>query len=106
MGHILHRNCLLNRVIQEKVEGTERRGRRRRQLLDDPKGTRMYLKLKEEALDRTQYRNSLWKRLYTCRKTNYVMMMMVMMMMMMMVVVVVVVMTMRKKTLDSSTLHK
>jgi len=35
MGHSLHRNCLLKRVIQEKIEGTERRGRRHRQLLDE-----------------------------------------------------------------------
>ena len=32
---------------------TGRRGRRRKQLLDDFKGRRGYWKLKEEALDRT-----------------------------------------------------
>jgi hypothetical protein len=33
-----------------------RRGRRRKQLLDDHKETRVYWKLKEEALDRTLWR--------------------------------------------------
>ena len=41
IGHILHRNCLLQRVIEGKIkrgiEVTERRGRRRRKLLDDLK---------------------------------------------------------------------
>ena len=39
-GHILHRNCLLKHVIEGKIEGTGRRGRRRKQLLDDIKETR------------------------------------------------------------------
>jgi hypothetical protein len=44
--HILFRNCLLKRCIEGKVEGrievTGRRGRRRRQLLDDLKDKRGY----------------------------------------------------------------
>jgi hypothetical protein len=40
-GHILRRNCLLKHVIEGKLEGriemTGRRGRRRKQLLDDLK---------------------------------------------------------------------
>ena len=36
-------------------QGTERRGRRRRQLLDGLKETRGYRKLKEEALHRTMW---------------------------------------------------
>jgi len=39
IGHILHRNWLLQRVIEGKIKGgievTGRRGRRRRKLLDD-----------------------------------------------------------------------
>jgi hypothetical protein len=35
---------------------TGRRGRRRKQLLDDLKEKRRYWKLKDEALDRTQWR--------------------------------------------------
>jgi hypothetical protein len=47
-------------VIEGKIEGrtemTGRRGRRRKQLLDDLKEKRIYWKLKEEALDRTLWR--------------------------------------------------
>jgi hypothetical protein len=47
-------------VIEGKLEGrmemTGRRGRRRKQLLDDLKERRRYWKLKEEALDRTVWR--------------------------------------------------
>jgi hypothetical protein len=54
---ILHRNCLLKHVIEEKIRGniemTRRRWRRRKELLDDLKEKRRYCKLKEEALDRT-----------------------------------------------------
>jgi hypothetical protein len=57
IGHILRRSCLLQRVIEEKIKGgievTERRGRRRRKLLDDLKERRGYCHLKEVALDRT-----------------------------------------------------
>jgi len=56
IGHFLHRNCLLEQVIEGKVEGrivTERWGRRRKRLLDDIKEIREYCKLKKEALDRT-----------------------------------------------------
>jgi hypothetical protein len=54
IGHILHRNCLLSHIIEGKIMGTRRRGRRHKQLLDDLiKGARRYWKLKEEAQDRT-----------------------------------------------------
>ena len=60
IGHILRRNCLLQRVIEEKIKGgievTGRRGRRRRKLLDDVKERRGYSHLKEEALDRNIWR--------------------------------------------------
>ena len=36
---------------------TRRRGRRRKKLLDDFKDRRGYCQLKEEALDRTMWRN-------------------------------------------------
>jgi hypothetical protein len=45
IGHILHRNCLLKHVIEGRVEGTGRRGRRGNQQLDDLKETRRYWKL-------------------------------------------------------------
>jgi hypothetical protein len=47
-------------VSEENLEGrtevTGRRGRRRKQLMDDLKERRGYWKLKEEALDRTVWR--------------------------------------------------
>jgi len=60
IGHILRRNCLLQRVTEEKIQGgievTVRQGRTRRKLLDDLKERRGYSHLKEEALDRTMWR--------------------------------------------------
>jgi hypothetical protein len=57
IDHILRRNCLLKHVIEGKLEGriemTRRRGRIRKQLLDDLKDKRRYWKLKGEAVDRT-----------------------------------------------------
>jgi hypothetical protein len=59
IGHILRRNCLLKHEGKIKVdmEVTRRRGRRRKKLLDDLKDKRGYSHLKEEALDRTIWRN-------------------------------------------------
>ena len=37
IGHILHRYCLIKHVVEENKGGTERGGRRRKQLLDDLK---------------------------------------------------------------------
>jgi hypothetical protein len=54
IGHILRRNCLLQRVTEGRIQGgievTGRQGRRRRKLLDDLKERRGYSHLKEEAL--------------------------------------------------------
>jgi hypothetical protein len=53
----LHRNCLLQWVIEGKIKGgievTGRWGRRCKKLLDDLKGRRRYSHLKDEALDHT-----------------------------------------------------
>jgi len=60
IGHILRRNCLLQQVIEGKIQGgikvTGRQGRRCRKLLDDLKERRGYSHLKEDALDRTMWR--------------------------------------------------
>jgi hypothetical protein len=60
IGHILRRNCLLQRINKGKIQGgievTGRQGRRRRKLLNDHKERRGYSRLKEEALDRTMWR--------------------------------------------------
>jgi len=63
----LSRNCLLNHGIEGKVEGmietTGRRGRRRKELLEDCKEKKGYWKLKDEATDRTLWRTR-FKRCY------------------------------------------
>ena len=62
IGHILRRNCLLQ-VIEGKIKGQieekRRRGGRRKKLLDDLEDWTGYFQLKEEALDRTMWRNRL-----------------------------------------------
>jgi hypothetical protein len=60
IGHILRRNCLLQRVTEGKIQGgievTGRQGRKRRKLLDGLKEGTGYSYLKEETLDRTMWR--------------------------------------------------
>jgi len=46
IGHILRRKCLLKHVTEGKIQGTGRRGRRRKQLLKRLKERRKYCKLK------------------------------------------------------------
>jgi len=54
IGHILRRNCPLQRVTEGKIQGgievTGRQGRRRRKLLDDLKERRGYSHLKRRKL--------------------------------------------------------
>ena len=47
--HILHRNCLLKHVIEGNIQATRRRGRRRKQLLNDLKETRRQWNLTQTA---------------------------------------------------------
>jgi hypothetical protein len=60
IGHILHRNYLLQLINEGKIQGgievPGRQGRRRRKLLDDLKERKGYSHLKEEAMDRTMWR--------------------------------------------------
>jgi len=60
LGHILRGNCLLQRVIEGKIQAgievTGIQGRRRMKLLDDLKESRGYSHLKGEALDRLMWR--------------------------------------------------
>ena len=57
----MRRNCLLQNVIEGKINGqlevTRRPERMCKKLLDDLKDRRGYCQLKEEALDRTMWRN-------------------------------------------------
>ena len=72
MGHMLLRNCLLKHVIEGKIEGrtlvTGRRGRRCKQLLYDL--TKRVLEFKRGSTKSHSVENSLWKRLWTCSKTD------------------------------------
>jgi hypothetical protein len=75
IGNILRRNCLLQQVIEGKIKGkievTGRRGRRSRKQLDDLKERRGYSHLKRGNSRSYHVESSLWKRLWTCRKTDY-----------------------------------
>ena len=61
IGHFLRRNCLVKQITEGKIKGqievTRRRGIRRKKLLDDLKDRRGYCQLKDEAPDRTMWRN-------------------------------------------------
>jgi len=63
IGCLLRRNCLLNHVIEGKIEGrlgvSGRRGRKRKQILDDLKEKCVYWKLKEETIGRSLWRTQL-----------------------------------------------
>ena len=73
IGHILRRNCLIQRVIEGKIQGgievTGRQGKRRRKLLDDLK--EKILSFEGGSFGSDYVESSLWKRLWTCRKTDY-----------------------------------
>jgi len=75
IGHILRRNCLLKQVIERKIWGeievTRIQGRRRKKLLDDLKGQERILSF-EGGSSRSHYvEESFWRRLWTCRQTEY-----------------------------------
>jgi ribosomal 50S subunit-associated protein YjgA (DUF615 family) len=56
IGDILRGNGLLKNAIEGKIQMTRRRGRRRKQLLEELEEMRGYCELREEALDRTMWR--------------------------------------------------
>jgi len=73
IGHTLCRNCLLKHIIEGKIEGTRRRGRRCKQLVEDlQEKKRPELEKKNSRLHSLE--NSLWKSLCTPHKTDYLMM--------------------------------
>jgi hypothetical protein len=82
IGHILCRNCLLKHVterkIEERIEVTVTRGRRRKQVLDDLKknrGTGNWKRKHQIGNWKRKHQialcgNPYWKRLWTCRETD------------------------------------
>ena len=75
IGHILCRNCLLQRVIEGKIKGrggievTGRRGRRRLKLPNDL-GKERVLSFEGGSSRSYCLESWLWKRLWTCHKTD------------------------------------
>ena len=73
IGHILRRNSLLQRVTEGKIKGgikvTGRRGKRRRKLLDDL--LERILSFEGGSSGSHYVESSLWKRFWTCHKTDY-----------------------------------
>jgi hypothetical protein len=69
--HILRRKCLLKHVIDGKIDrkiaGKGRRGRKRKHVLDELKGKEKVVELERGSTKSHSVRNSLWKRLWTCR---------------------------------------
>jgi len=74
IGHTLRRNCRLKHVTEGKIKGkievNGRRGRRRKQLLDDLKHMRGCWELKEAALGRTLWRSQFGRRYGPVVKTD------------------------------------
>jgi len=64
-------NGLLKERYKGGIEVTGRRGRRRRKLLDDLKERERTLSFERGSSGSHYVESSLWKRLWTCRKTDY-----------------------------------
>ena len=75
IGYILHRNCLLKHFTEGQVQGTlEVAGRPRRrgkQLLYDLEGSERIMEIERGSTRSRFVENSRYKKLWTCRKTDY-----------------------------------
>jgi hypothetical protein len=81
----LRRNCFLKHGIEGKMEGTGRRGTRRKQLLDYIKETIRYWKMKDQTVYLAVWKPHLG---ITCPKRDYVVVVVVVVMVMTMGVIV------------------
>ena len=68
--NILRTNSLLKHVTEGKMEGKGKRGLRCTQLLDAVKETKIYWKFERRSGRSHCLENSLWKRLWPCRKAD------------------------------------
>jgi hypothetical protein len=70
----LHRNCILKHTIEGTIDGriaaTGRRGIRRKQLPDNFEREKRILEIEGESTRSPFVEDSLWKRLWTCRKAD------------------------------------
>jgi hypothetical protein len=57
ISHIMGRNCVLTYVVEGKIEGMRRRGRKRKQPMND-RNEKRTLQFEKEAVDRRLWRNS------------------------------------------------
>ena len=62
--------CLLKHAIEGKIDGTGRRGRRRKQLLDDLEEKIRHRNLRQETLDGNVWKKFALERLWACRKAG------------------------------------
>jgi hypothetical protein len=69
-GHMWPRNCLLKHGTEGRLGVMGKWERRRKQALGDLTEMTGYWKLKEESLHST-VEKLLWKRLWTCLKSDY-----------------------------------
>jgi hypothetical protein len=74
--HILCRKYLLRHIMEGNIEGkikvTRRRRKRHKKLLGDRNEKKRALGIKRGSARSHSVENSLWKRLWTCRKTDSV----------------------------------
>jgi len=61
VGHVLRNGNLLQRVIEERIQGKPTRGRKRIGMLSELTGKNDYASLKRRARDRNQWRNWIMK---------------------------------------------
>lgn len=59
LGHILRRDCIQRRIMEDKIEGKRGRGRRKFGMLSDILKGKSYAELREDAQDREK-----WRKLY------------------------------------------
>ena len=64
-------NCLLKHVNEGKIEGTGRRGKGRKQLLNYHVEEIIYWKLKAESLDHSRWKSRFRRGYLTCSNTDY-----------------------------------
>ncbi|KAI5721796.1 hypothetical protein M8J77_025821 [Diaphorina citri] len=59
LGHILRRDCIQRRIMEDKIEGKRGRGRRKFGMLSDILKGKSYAELRDDAQDREK-----WRKLY------------------------------------------